>query len=908
MFSAEALRRAAEKWRAILARVPFARSIDLRIQAVENADEREALRILYASSPLSDWGNYDFSIFQSTAAHAVFLKKTSALPEEIFISYVLPLRVNEEALSDCRAFFHSQLAARIQDLPPERAALEINYWCAENMTYRSTDTRTISALDAYRSAFGRCGEESTLLVNALRACGFAARQIYTPRWTHCDDNHAWVEVLLNGEWRFMGACEPEEVLDRAWFNSAAGRAMLIHSRVFGEVGSVDEGAKDDAAVRAEKTASGDSIATCAESAPSGDFPEIRTTNAPSSDSPVSCAASVSPNPRIGQACADITAAPNFISRLGAVDYLNQTARYAAIDRLTVRVANAQGAPIAGAETVFGILNMSEIYPAARTFTDSNGEAHLDCGKGSLFIQVRLGNRLQEKLIDTRSARSIQFTFDELGKNDLLLATTSDSASGWRDFAIHAPIGDGVHMPQPTPEQRKRCEKRNAEANRLRAARVRAMFDSARTERLIRERGYRPEIRELLKKSRGNFDRLCDFLAAAPDPNLAQALLETLSEKDLRDITPAVLEDALHVFFLRDVPNNADAFDFLARYVLCPRVANEMLLPVRARIQSMFSESERRTIAENPERIREFIRANIAFAPDLEYDALITAPAAALETRFASPRAQDILFVAICRALGVPARLNPIDSQPEYYSNGAFLPPHPRTANLAITASGVNPKYFEDFTIARLGSDGYVSLDLTGVPLGTAIPVLPGDYRILTSNRLPNGDVHMSALAVSLLPDERKSVELHFFAATTEEMLGDCPLSDFSLSSDESLSSITEGGAILMRLEPGAEPTEHLLGELLSQADAFDSLCPIFIVSGAARENELFSRVQRRFPNAPIVSGGADGDWALLAREVFVDPEKLPLAIVADRSLHAVYAASGYNVGLAAMLAKIAKLA
>ena len=181
MFSAEALRRAAEKWRAILARVPFARSIDLRIQAVENADEREALRILYASSPLSDWGNYDFSISQSTAAHAVFLKRTSALPEEIFISYVLPLRVNEEALSDCRAFFHSQLAARIQDLPPERAVLEINYWCAENMTYRSTDTRTISALDAYRSTFGRCGEESTLLVNALRACGFAARQIYTPR-------------------------------------------------------------------------------------------------------------------------------------------------------------------------------------------------------------------------------------------------------------------------------------------------------------------------------------------------------------------------------------------------------------------------------------------------------------------------------------------------------------------------------------------------------------------------------------------------------------------------------------------------------------------------------------------------------------------------------------------------------
>ena len=121
MFSAEALRRAAEKWRAILARVPFARSIDLRIQAVENADEREALCILYASSPLSDWGNYDFSIFQSTAAHAVLLKKTSALPEEIFISYVLPARA--------RRARNQLLVRRKHDLPLHRHAHDFRARC-----------------------------------------------------------------------------------------------------------------------------------------------------------------------------------------------------------------------------------------------------------------------------------------------------------------------------------------------------------------------------------------------------------------------------------------------------------------------------------------------------------------------------------------------------------------------------------------------------------------------------------------------------------------------------------------------------------------------------------------------------------------------------------------------------------
>ena len=105
---------------------------------------------------------------------------------------------------------------------------------------------------------------------------------------------------------------------------------------------------------------------------------------------------------------------------------------------------------------------------------------------------------------------------------------------------------------------------------------------------------------------------------------------------------------------------------------------------------------------------------------------------------------------------------------------------------------------------------------------------------------------------------------------------------------------------------GCPATEHLLGEILAQADAFDALRPAFVLSGSTRENELLHRVLARFPGAPVLTGGRETEWALLARQVYVDPGKLPLAIVADRSLHAIYAASGYNVGLASMLVKIAK--
>ena len=32
-----------------------------------------------------------------------------------------------------------------------------------------------------------------------------SRQVYTPRWAHTDDNHAWVEAWVNGKWYFLGA-------------------------------------------------------------------------------------------------------------------------------------------------------------------------------------------------------------------------------------------------------------------------------------------------------------------------------------------------------------------------------------------------------------------------------------------------------------------------------------------------------------------------------------------------------------------------------------------------------------------------------------------------------------------------------------------------------------------------------
>ena len=87
--------------------------------------------------------------------------------------------------------------------------MEINLWCSGQASYRASDTRTASPLAVYRSGLGRCGEESVFLASVLRSVGIPARQVYVPRWSHCDDNHAWVEAWCGGKWHYLGACEPE---------------------------------------------------------------------------------------------------------------------------------------------------------------------------------------------------------------------------------------------------------------------------------------------------------------------------------------------------------------------------------------------------------------------------------------------------------------------------------------------------------------------------------------------------------------------------------------------------------------------------------------------------------------------------------------------------------------------------
>lgn len=208
------------------------------------ADEQEALKFLYAYMPLADVTDYPTSFYADNVRLSFKARNEISwgknVPELLFRHFVLPIRVNNEPLDASRAYFYKELKERIKNLSMHDAILEINHWCHEKVTYQPADARTSSPLQTLRTATGRCGEQSTFAVAALRAMGIPARQVYTPRWAHTDDNHAWVEAWADGKWYFLGACEPEPVLNLGWFNAPASRAMLMHTRAFGNYNGPEE--------------------------------------------------------------------------------------------------------------------------------------------------------------------------------------------------------------------------------------------------------------------------------------------------------------------------------------------------------------------------------------------------------------------------------------------------------------------------------------------------------------------------------------------------------------------------------------------------------------------------------------------------------------------------------------------
>lgn len=867
--------------------------------------EEEALLIkfFYGTMPLRDAGEYPFEIFLSYVRHGLWLRKTmdwcKRLPEDLFVHDVLYYRINSEDISDCRSFFYEQLKDRIAGLDEYQAAVEINYWCVEHATYEMADDRTAGPMTMYRSGKGRCGEESTFTVTALRSVGLAARQVYTPRWAHCDDNHAWVEVWVNGEWHFLGACEPEEKLDRGWFTGPAGQALLIHSRTFG----------DYAAGKREEV----------------------------------------------------------IGRDGAVVCHNVTASYTKTRKLRIQVRKQDNTPAAHAQVSVEILNMAEYFPAAVLETDEQGETSIRLGLGDIRRQARSEGKFVERYCnlaedgvgaaDADCAVTLVLKDSEAGMKDALSGV---SACGWHFAKLCAPKEVVVRESVLSEEEVSHGTRRLADAVKLREER----FDQLTRHAIA----VHPEEEERMRVAGENAEELTAFLEKDDNPD-RKKLLDSLTKKDNKDLRAEVLEDHL------SAKRGSWSEDIHVQDLLCPRIWLEEIGAYRSYICSVLTAQEQEAFASNPELIWNYVNQNITDIPEEEYDTLCASPIGCLKLKMGSAVSRTILFIAICRSLNIPARLDKSLMLPEYWADGAFHVPVSRAQAskgtlLLRNIPGKEWIYAQHWTLGRLEKDHFVTMNHAGLvfekeTLELFLPV--GIYRLIAVKRLLNGDQEAAELLFAIekekqtelympdfektdgvmpleknsVPDESQSCrKLQNKNNSLREEIQSCLLRDIFLQRADgtlcSLEKLVSGKrSILAFLEIGAEPTEHVLNEVLAleksaKGNSKGIGCQLFFVLrqekdlqhktlqevlalDAGSEIEILYDISGGASDANAAPRTATGDtasgtlcgWQETAKRMRL-AEKLPVLAAVRPDGTGIYGSCGYHVGSVELMVRILK--
>lgn len=217
------------------------------LEALTSAPEedREAMAFLVAEMPAVDLATADSPLLLETVRLSREARERfpwgEHVSDDLYLHYVLPMRVSQEPLENWKPYLMEQLAERLEGIASmEEAALEVNRWCGERVGFKPTQRRDQGVFETLASGYGRCEEMMIVHIAALRSVCIPARQAWTPYWTTCDNNHAWTELWVDGAWHYTGACEPADALDRAWFDERVKGAALVMSSVCGSAADGDE--------------------------------------------------------------------------------------------------------------------------------------------------------------------------------------------------------------------------------------------------------------------------------------------------------------------------------------------------------------------------------------------------------------------------------------------------------------------------------------------------------------------------------------------------------------------------------------------------------------------------------------------------------------------------------------------
>lgn len=807
--------------------------------------ETVCMKFLYAFMTSGDLISHDVSLIASyvTATLKMYeeIPYVKTVPAEIFLSYVLPCRVANENLDGSRGWMYQEIAPRVKDKTMAEAALEVNYWCYEKATYIASDGRSLSPSGMCKSTRGRCGEESVFAVAAMRSVGIPARECYVPGWAHCDNNHAWVEVWADGKWYYLGACEPEPVLNKGWFTTAASKAMVVLASAYSHF--------------------------------LGDEIVLRQTE---------------------------------ISAM-----INSTATYGKSQEVSVTVKK-DGMPVSGVKVAFQIINYSHLLPLHMAETDEQGQASFLCGNGDIYISAMYEGTYVSGKIDTRLQTEAVL---ELNDGVRLEELTED----YEEVIELNPPYEAVRKAESADMLREH------EARRRKCEAIREAYEAT----FVKNSGISEAWDKYFENSRGNHEEIRRFYEMEEFTEEDKRLmLDTLREKDFIDCTAEVLADYLRTA----LPYKSQyPLEVYQQHVLAPRIFNEMLCACRGRIASILS--ERNIVLKTAADVWKYMKENMTVLSDQGERRGNVHADGCVYYNMITKNTFNPVFMQICRALGIPVRMNHVTRKPEavLVENGEIRYEMMEKSSdekkntcvkLTLKNTAEAPMRYALSFMIEVYEDGHyrpMFLRRMEVAKEETVEVLPGSYRLVTTVRQINGAVSARLTYFNVTGDREINLVLCEDHTADKRLFAEMPEGTvYQIDSQNNVSeeAITAGSlmegrdTLLVIVQPGKEPTEHLLQEILE----FKEICKennYRIVLAVSDVDEMKNETLQK-----VLQAGLDVVPVLCTDETYlynlhcafhVGDNSLPFAAAVNADGKGLFAYANYNIRTAWTLMNILRI-
>lgn len=826
--------------------------------------EREAMEFLYAYMPLSDLADYEPQFYLSQVRYAFRAREEMPwgkdVPEDVFRHFVLVYRVNNENLDTARMVMFRELKERVAGMTIDEAALEVNHWCHEHVAYRASDSRTSAPLATMRTSLGRCGEESTFAVTALRAVGIPARQCYTPRWAHCDDNHAWVEVYVNGEWKFLGACEPDPRLNMGWFSVPSTRCMMVHSKAFGKY--------------------------------KGDEEVVKRT---SLYSELNLLSHYAPTRRVTVTVQDEEGQP-----LEGAQVKFKLYNYAEYYTLSTQTTDSEGK--ASLTTGLGDLLIWA------TDGDRYAFEKLDVRQDStMTLVLKSQSELKEGSNSSFSSDCDKKVYlyeivPPVAGEPKVVATEEETAANARRLAYEDSLRNAYTATFPIKDNFKSYLPKDWLWHQ-------ALFSDA-------------QVWEIVQKSEGNYAEIYKYFGHWPAQYRSGEhiydYLKSYSDKDLRDITAEVLKAHETGF---DWMNHANGtctnrpytYDVYKRGIMPARISNEMVRPYREKLACIKGMTA--------EEIRQWVKDSIMVDDSSNYYNCPISPVGVYKLRRADSHSRDIFFVAACRAAGVPAYLDNATNELFVYSKAgwnriafgesssaaAFGSP----ATLTLTYHGkepAKPVYWPHFTLAKLEHGDLRTFDFEDdarmAKFPATIELEPGIYCLSTGNRYPDGAVRSRLEFFEVKAGERETKEIVILPLTERINVSTYqPINpDLELFDGIELWDYAgDAGMLYVNLGDYSEPSKHLIVELRQLQKEMAAWGGMTFMVGPATIG---------MPSWGLVNTDFAYRKGLLEQRIVeaakIENVEYPLVALIDKEGWILYHSTGYKIGVVEQVLKATK--